>query len=172
MSQQNNLYFDYKVTDVVGFGRYSYNDSMFYIKKESYYILDILKKLGIDHLKNKYMSELSGGECQKVLIARVFAQNPDIILLDEMNNNLDISSQIYVIENIQEFFKNKILIGVFHDLNLVRNLNTKVMILKDSIKYKYGQADEILTRENLKNVYGIDVVAFIINSLEKWKKKY
>lgn len=171
LSQQSSMYFDYKVIDVIKFGRYSYNDSNFFVRKESGYILDILKNIGIDHLKDKYMSELSGGECQKVFIARVFAQNPDIVLLDEMNNNLDIKSQIYIIENIKKFFKDKILITVFHDLNLVRNLNNKVMILKDSKKYKYGSIDDVLNRENLKNVYDVDVVEFMVNSLSKWESK-
>lgn len=166
LSQNFNMYFDYKVIDVVNFGRYSYNEDF----SNEEIIDDILKNMGIYHLKNKYMSSLSGGECQKVFISRVFVQNPDIILLDELNNNLDIKSQIYIVNNIKELFKDKILITVFHDLNLVRHLNQKVMILKDSKIYKYAYVDEVLTKENLKNVYGVDVVDFMISSLKKWEK--
>lgn len=167
LSQQITMYFDYKVIDVVKFGLYSYGKFNSYNEK----IYEVLKNIGIYHLKDKYMSELSGGERQKVFIGRVFAQNPDIILLDELNNNLDIKSQIYIIENLNNWFKDKILISVFHDLNLVRNLNSKVMALKDSKIYKCGDIDEVFNKENLREIYEVDVENFMRNSLRKWEKE-
>ncbi len=169
LPQQINMYFDYKVRDVVKFGRYAHSKWKFWDKKESDHINEILKDMNIYHLKDKYMSELSGGECQKVFIARVLAQNSDIILLDELSNNLDINSQIYMVQNINRWFKDKILISVFHDLNLIRNLDNRVMVIKNSKIYKYGDVDSIFTRDNLKNIYGVDIQEFMISSLEKWQ---
>ena len=166
LSQQTSMYFDYKVIDVIKFGLYSYEK--FNINDEKIY--EVLKNIGIHNLKDKYMSELSGGERQKVYIGRVFVQNPDIILLDEFNNNLDIKSQIHIVENLNNWFKDKILISVFHDLNLVRNLNSKVIALKDSKIYKYGDTDEVFCNENLREIYEVDVENFMRNSLMKWEK--
>lgn len=168
LPQKVNLYFDYKVYDFVKFGRYSYEKWGEIRKDNEDFIINILEKLDIYNLKDNYMSELSGGECQRVFIARVFVQDSDIILFDEMNNNLDINSQIYIVKNINDWFRDKILISVFHDLNFVRNLNSNVMVIKDSRVYKYGSVNEILTGEVLKNIYGVDVREFMINSLEKW----
>ena len=84
LPQQINMYFDYKVRDVVKFGRYAHSKWKFWDKKESDYINEILKDMNIYHLKDKYMSELSGGERQKVFIARVLAQNSDIILFSTL----------------------------------------------------------------------------------------
>lgn len=167
LSQQVTMYFDYKVIDVIKFGLYSYEKSNIDNEK----IHEMLKDIGIYHLKDKYMSELSGGERQKVFIGRVFAQDPDIILLDEFNNNLDIKSQIHIVENLNNWFKNKILISVFHDLNLVRNLNSKVMALKDSKIYKYGDVHEVFYRDTLRALYDIDVEKFMINSFGKWGRE-
>lgn len=168
LPQKVNLYFDYKVYDFVRFGRYCHKKWGIIREDNEDFIIDILKKLDIYSLKDNYMSKLSGGECQRVFIARVFVQNSDIILFDEMNNNLDIGSQIYIVKNINDWFKDKILISVFHDLNLVKNLNSNVMVIKDSRVYRYGGVDEILTGGILKNIYGIDVREFMIDSLKKW----
>lgn len=168
LPQKNDLYFDYKVYDFIKFGLYPHKRFGFTNKCDDNFIDNILRKLDIYKLKYRYISELSGGECQMVFIARVFVQNTDIVLFDEMNNNLDINSQIYIIENINTWFKDKILISVFHDLNLVRNLDSKVMVIKKSKIYKCGSVDEVFTSELLKNIYGVDVRKFMIKSLEKW----
>ncbi len=61
--------------------------------------------------------------------------------------------------------------SVFHDLNLVRNLDSLVMVLKDSKIYKYGDVDSIFNKNILQSVYGVDVQKFMINSFNKWNKK-
>ncbi|BAK79478.1 Ferrichrome transport ATP-binding protein FhuC [Candidatus Arthromitus sp. SFB-mouse-SU] len=168
--QQNNMYFDYKVSDVIRFGRYIYERWNFrYGDCENLDI--ILKNMGIYHLKDRFMSELSGGEKQRVFISRILYQDPYIILLDEFNNNIDLSTQIYIIENFRDIFKDKIIVSVFHDLNLVRNLDSLVMVLKDSKIYKYGDVDSIFNKNILQSVYGVDVQKFMINSFNKWNKK-
>lgn len=169
LPQKNDLYFDYKVYDFLKFGLYPHRNFGFTNRNDDDFIVNVLKKLDIYKLKDNYISELSGGECQMVFIARVFVQNTEIVLLDEINNNLDINSQIYIIENINNWFKDKILISVFHDLNLVGNLNSNVMVIKNSKIYKYGEIDEVFTGELLQTVYGVDVKKFMIKSLGKWR---
>ncbi|BAK80853.1 putative ferrichrome transport ATP-binding protein FhuC [Candidatus Arthromitus sp. SFB-rat-Yit] len=168
--QQTDMYFDYKVLDVVKFGRYSNYKKWKFVREYDEDLDIILKNMGIYHLKNRFMSELSGGEKQRVFISRILYQDPYIILLDEFNNNMDLKTQIYIIENFKEIFKDKIILSVFHDLNIVRNLNTLVMVLKDCKVYKYGDVDNIFNKNVLKSVYGVDVEKFMIDSLNKWNK--
>lgn len=157
LPQNTYSYFDYKVFEVASFGIYA-NDG-----RDDERVDCVLKNLGIYHLRNNYMSELSCGEVQMVFISRVFVQDSDIILMDELSNNLDIKSQIHIIKNLNNWFKDKILINVFHDLNLVKNLNNDVMVIKNSKIYKYGSVYEILKRDVLKEIYGIDIKDFIID---------
>lgn len=169
LSQTTTMNYDFKVKDVVSFGRYAYKE--LYKDENEQIINDCLSLLGISHLKNYYMSELSGGESQKVFIARVMCQNSEIILLDEPNNNLDFKFYVDIIENLKLWFENKIVISVLHDLNLVSLLDSKVMAIKDSQVYKIGSVDEVFQNEILENIYGFDVESFMLNSLKKWERR-
>lgn len=168
LSQNINIYFDYKVIDVVKFGRYSYGRKISY--EQNIRLIEILKNMGIYHLRDKYISELSGGQAQKVFISRILFQDPYVVLLDEFNNNLDLGTQIYMLNNLNSLFKDKILISVFHDLNIVRGLNSRVMILKNGGIYKYGDDSTIFNRRILQDVYGVDVKQFMEDSFYRWTK--
>lgn len=170
LSQQTDMYFDYKVLDVVKFGRYNTYERWKFEREYDGDLDTILKNMGIHHLKNRFMSELSGGEKQRVFISRILYQDPYIILLDEFNNNMDLKTQIYIMENFKEIFKDKIILSVFHDLNIIRNLNTLVMVIKDYKVYKYGDVDSVFDKNILQSVYGVDVEKFMIDSFKKWNK--
>ena len=172
LSQYHDTYFDYKSIDIVKFARYSYRNTwqIFNTKENELYINEILKNMGIYDLRDKYMSELSGGEKQKIYLARVLAQDTKIILLDEPSNNLDIQFQIYLFENIPKWCKNKILVVVSHDLNFINVLDDKIMLLKDSKIFRYGKSEDVFTRDNLEKVYNIDIGKFMLNSLKQWEK--
>ncbi len=167
LHQEINTYFNYKVVDVIKFGRYVHDKWKLSLKNKD----ELLWRLGISHLENKYMDELSGGERQRVFIARVLAQDTDIILFDEPSNNLDMKYQIYMIENISKWFEGKILISIFHDLNLVNNLDCNIMMLKDSKVYRYGKIDEVFNKFNLQDLYEMDVEKFMLDSFKKWKRR-
>lgn len=168
LSQNMNVYFDYKVVDVIKFGRYCYGKNL---KDHDYSnLIDILKNMGIYHLKDKYTSELSGGELQKVFISRILFQDPYVVLLDEFNNNLDLGTQIYMLNNLKSLFEDRILISVFHDLNLVRRLGSKIMVLKGGEVYKYGDESTVFNRRVLNDVYGVDVEQFMKDSFYRWIK--
>lgn len=173
LTQFNESYFDYKVIDVVKLGRYAHEKrGIFNITRDdNEKVLESLEKLKIIDLKDKYLSELSGGQIQKVFIGRMVAQNPDIVLLDEPNNNLDLKSQINLIEIINEVFCEKIVISVFHDLNIVSTLDFNILMLKDGKIHDYGNMEEVFSKENLYEIYGIDVQRFMENSFLKWSKR-
>ena len=122
--------------------------------------------------KDKMINELSGGQLQRVFLARVFAQNPDIILLDEPTNHLDLKHQIELLENLNKWTKenNKIVIAVLHDLNLVQYIADNVLLLNEGMPISYGKVNEVLKNDILKQVYGLDIKEFMINILKKWEQ--
>lgn len=172
MSQISQLYFPYTVYDTVSLGRYAYSKRAF--SKLSYedkqIIIDSMKKVGVYDLKDKMITELSGGQLQRVFLARVFAQDPDIILLDEPTNHLDFKNQIDLLENLNEWVKNnnKIVIGVLHDLNLVQYFADKVLMIKDGEEVSYGTPENVLKDKLLNDIYGMDIKNFMVNILQKW----
>lgn len=172
MSQITQLYFPYTVYDTVSLGRYAYSKGAFarLSSKDTKIIIDSMKKVGIYELKDKMITELSGGQLQRVFLAKVFAQNPDVILLDEPTNHLDFKHQIELLENLNDWSKNnnKIVVGVLHDLNLVQYFAHNVLILKDGKEVEYGLPEEVLSGSTLNKVYGIDIKDFMKNILQKW----
>jgi len=118
------------------------------------------KILDYFHLKEiafRNTNELSGGELQKVLIARAVVQEPKILLLDEPINHLDIYNQIEVMSIIRKITKklNIITIIVMHDINIALRFSDKFILLKDKKIFKYGDK-KIITPDTLKEVYNID----------------
>ena len=172
MSQMSQVYFPYTVYDTVSLGRYAYSKGAFskLSKQDREIVEDSMKKVGVYELKDKLITELSGGQLQRVFLAKIFAQDPDIILLDEPTNHLDFKHQIELLENLSEWVKknNKIVIGVLHDLNLVQYFADNVLMIKSGEGVSYGKPDDVFKRDVLNDIYGIDIKEFMLNILEKW----
>ncbi|MEG0855780.1 MAG: ABC transporter ATP-binding protein [Terrisporobacter sp.] len=172
MSQISEIHFPYTVYDTVALGRYAYSTGTFsrLSSEDKKIIVDSMNKVGIDDLKDKLITELSGGQIQRVFLARVFAQNPDIILLDEPTNHLDFKNQIDLLENLNDWVKsnNKIVIGVLHDLNLVQYFADKVLMLDNGEEAAYGNPQEVLSGSTVNDIYGIDIKDFMMSILKKW----
>ena len=173
MSQISEIYFDYSVFDTVILGRYSsFKDKIFSIpdKKDKEIVLECLERLKIIHLKDKSINELSGGELQKVFLARVFAQNPKVILMDEPANHLDLNSQIELIYNLKEWASKDLrcIIAVMHDINNVFNFANKILLLDKGENLYFGDYENF-NLELLNKIYNVNVVEYMKNSLSKWK---
>ena len=172
MSQTSQIYFPYTVYDTISLGRYAYSKGAFskLSLTDKRIIVDSMKKVGIYELKDKLITELSGGQLQRVFLAKIFAQDPDIILLDEPTNHLDFKNQIDLLENLNEWVKtnNKIVIGVLHDLNLVQYFADKVLMIQSGKVVSYGRPEDVLKGEILNDIYGMDIKEFMVNILQKW----
>jgi iron complex transport system ATP-binding protein len=126
--------------------------------------LDIVQKaldnMGIAHMAGKFMDELSGGEKQKVYIARTLAQEPQLYLLDEPTSNLDLKHQIEVLEITKRLTREQgvSMIMALHDLNLAMKYSDKIAIMQKGRLYAYGTPEDVLTVENINKVYGVEAV--------------
>ena len=161
MSQLSEIHFPYTVYETVSLGRYPYLKGAFssLSKEDVKIILDSIEKVGLTEYRDKMITELSGGQIQRVFLAKLFAQNPDIILLDEPTNHLDFKYQVELLEHVKTWAKTnkKIVIGVLHDLNLVHYFADKVIMLDNGNIVSEGTSMEVLNDDKLKNVYDIDI---------------
>ncbi len=135
---------------IAPFFRYSSKD------KESVYTL--LEKIGITDLANRQISELSGGEFQKMLIARALATNPKLLLLDEPTASVDAASRDQIYSLLAELNKNMTIILVTHDLLAVSSQVNRLACLNGQLVY-HGEPE--LTEKVVNNLYGcpVDLIA-------------
>ena len=117
----------------------------------------VMEQLGIASIKLRPINELSGGEVQKVMLARALVQQPKLLLLDEPTSNLDPRNQHEIMNLIHNMAKeqNFAVITVIHDLNLAARYCDRFLFMKDGTVFSYGGADA-MTRDTIKSVYGID----------------
>jgi len=172
LSQNAQVFFPYTVYETVSMGRYAYSKGLFknHLTEDINIIENISKKLDIWDIKEQMIDELSGGTLQRVFLARALIQTPDLILLDEPANHLDLKHQIELLNYLKTWVKenNKSLIGVFHDLNLARLFADSAIVMNSGIISAHGKIDEVLNSGVLNEVYGIDICAFMKESLKKW----
>ena len=163
---------DFLVKDIVLMGRYPYKQHFGTYSSEDVKIAEhYMNEVGITHLSNEEIHHLSGGEKQRVFIAKALTQKPQILLLDEPTNHLDLKCQIEILDYLNKWTKenNKIIVAVLHDLNLVQAFGEMVVMMNDGKIIGSGNPKDVLTEERLQEVYGIDVKGFMLEVLEKWR---
>lgn len=133
-------------------------------KKDLEVVKSVLLRMGLTRFAKRFLYELSGGEKQKVLIARALAQEPEVLLLDEPTSNLDVRHQLEVMELVQDIAlqQKKCVLMVVHDLNLAARFADKVLMLKDGTVYAAGTPQDALVPESIKAVYGVE--SMIVNT--------
>ena len=144
------------VHDVVMLGRRPYMKFGF-TEKDHQIVHSAMDRLNLDPLRGRFLNQLSGGERQKVMLARALAQQPKLLLLDEPTSSLDIHNQYQVLEIVRELCHHDGLtaVVVIHDLNLALRFCDRFLLLRQGQVYAYGDY-RILTPEALKAVYQID----------------
>ncbi len=117
---------------------------------------EILTDFGLTDYKARYLNELSGGELQRVVLARAMAQEPHFLLLDEPTSNLDPKNQHTMLKTVKALAKHHQMSVaiVIHDLNLAVRYCDKFLFLKDGKKYAYGGIESVTT-ETIEAVYGM-----------------
>ena len=149
------------VFDAVLIGRRPYlnwNPSI----KDFKIVSEVLHLLELEEFVLRDLNELSGGEKQKVLIARGIVQEPEIMLLDEPTSNLDLRHQLEVLEIIKYLVKKRTIsvIMAMHDLNLASKYSDKLVMLKNGKIFSTGTPKQVITPENIKSVYGVEATVY------------
>lgn len=118
---------------------------------------DAMDRLDLDAMRGRFLNQLSGGEKQKVMLARALAQQPKALLLDEPTSALDIQNQYQVLKMVRNICHkdNMIAVVVIHDLNLALRFCDRFLLMKDGQVYRFGD-HTILDSEALKETYGVD----------------
>jgi len=117
-----------------------------------------LEQLGLADYALRYLDELSGGELQKVVIARALAQDPKVLLMDEPTSSLDLRNQLEVLSLIRRITREQKIAAVvaMHDLNLALRFADRFILLKDQHIFAAG-GPEVITPENVEAVYSVPV---------------
>ncbi|MGF7184694.1 iron complex transport system ATP-binding protein [Desulfitispora alkaliphila] len=155
--QDTIINFNFSVWEVVLMGRMPHQGRFASETKEDLNVAKQAMELtNTWHLRDKSVAALSGGERQRVVLARALAQEPQVMLLDEPIANLDLNHQIEALSLIKELNKNTGLTSVIvlHDLNLAARFCQKLILLNKGKVYAAGKPSEVITRENIKAVYG------------------
>lgn len=160
LRQENNSDFSYTILEMVLMGRSPHRK--FYegnSAEDKELAHQALQRVGMDHAANRRFAYLSGGEKQRVLIARSLAQEADILLLDEPTNHLDVHYQWLLMEIIRSL--NKTVLSVFHELNLACAFCDYLYVLNDHKIVRQGKPAEICTKELLADIFRIDADVFV-----------
>ena len=117
---------------------------------------EIIERVGLSEMKLRALDELSGGELQKVMLARALVQQPRVMLLDEPTSNLDPKNQYEMMKLVRQVAdeKNITVLVVIHDLSLAMRFCDKFLLMKDGKVFTYGDKS-VLTDENIYPVYGM-----------------
>lgn len=154
VAQHNYYNFDFLIEEVVQMGRTPHKDPMEMDNKEDEAIVDdALKLVNMHHMKGRKFSSLSGGEQQRVILARALAQQTPCIVLDEPTNHLDIQYQLEVLDIVKSIGCTALC--ALHDLNLAAQFCDRIYILKDGRIVGEGRPEDVLTEEMIENVYGV-----------------
>lgn len=153
---------DIPVEDYVLMGRFPYYGQFrFFETKEDYEIAQKYMELtGIFHLRNKNMSELSGGEQQLASIAKALTQEPQLLLLDEPTSHLDITHQVEVLNLIQRLNEQLGLavLMIIHDLNLAGEYCNYLIMLNNGKIHIKGRPETVLNYQTIEEVYNTVVI--------------
>lgn len=154
--QENSREVDFTVEEIVMMGRYPYIDLLGSETKEDIKIVnDILERLGIWKFKNRYISELSGGEAQKVFIARALAQKTNILLLDEPTSMLDVHNSVEIMNLIEKMKLEEDLtvIMVLHDLNIAFEYCDEIALMNEGEVIIIDSKENVIKSNLLEKVY-------------------
>lgn len=154
VGQENSIPFDFSVGEIVAMGRSPHKKLLEgETEEDKKIVVNALKQVNLEHMIYKNYMHLSGGEKQRVIIARVLAQQTEFLLLDEPTNHLDIHHQLQIFDLIKEL--GVTVLSAIHDLNIAALYCDRLYIVKDGKIVAFGTPVEVLTKEIILQVFDI-----------------
>ncbi len=154
VTQHNYFNFDFKVEEVVMMGRTPHKRSMEMDNDEDRRIVrDALEKVNMYEMRDRSFSSLSGGEQQRIILARALAQETPCLILDEPTNHLDVKYQLEVLDIVKELGCTTLC--ALHDLNLAAEYCDRIYILLEGRVVAEGSPEDIITESLIERVYGV-----------------
>ncbi|MCH5194806.1 MAG: ABC transporter ATP-binding protein [Oscillospiraceae bacterium] len=157
-------YFDYTVYETVAMGRYAHRDSIFSEAsgEDEEAVRRCMDEVGLTGLEDESITRLSGGQLQRVFLARAFVQEPDIIFLDEPANHLDLKYVSGLITLLKKWVgSGRSAVGVFHDPGLAAAVSDRIMLMDEGQSVLCDTPSEVLLSERMNEVFETDVGAYM-----------
>jgi len=158
--QESAVAFPYTVAEIVLMARASFHSPLaFEGEKDLAVARQAMERTDTLALSNRYLHELSGGEKQRVMIARALAQEPQILLLDEPSAFLDLQHQVQILDLMRQLNREQgpTIIAALHDLNLAALYFDRLVMLRDGKIYRDGSPENVITEETIRELYGVPV---------------
>lgn len=172
LSQSSGVHAAFTVEQIVAMGRYSHRRGLLGADEPDLpqRVQQALTMTGMAAQRSQSMLTLSGGERQRAFLSQVFCQDPQVLLLDEPANHLDLVYQKQIFGMIDEWRQQpgKLVISVVHDLSLARRYGTHALLMDRGCCVAQGTIDAVLTDEHLNRVWGMDVRAWRDELYNAW----
>ncbi|MCX2811729.1 MULTISPECIES: ABC transporter ATP-binding protein [Bacillus] len=158
LKQTNQINIRLTIKDLVSFGRFPYSQGKL-TDEDWVHINQALSYMKLDELKDKYLDQLSGGQCQRAFIAMIIAQDTDYIFLDEPLNNLDMKHSVEMMKLLKRLVEDfgKTVVVVIHDINFASVYSDHIVALKNGRIVKEGPAEEIIETSVLEDIYDMTI---------------
>lgn len=154
--QDTDVAFPFTVREIVLMGRHPHVGRLAPLTDADLVIADeAMRTTNTLHLADRLVTEVSGGERQRVLIARTIAQQPKILLLDEPTSHLDINHQLEILSLIQSLTPGITVVGVFHDFNLASYFCDRLILMSEGRIIAAGTPAEVLTAERIGESFSV-----------------
>lgn len=165
MNQSTDVNLNLTIEDLVSFGRYPYSKGNL-TWEDMEIVNDAIYNTGIDHIRNKYITQVSGGERQRALVSLLLAQQSKYILLDEPLNNLDMKSSVQLMDLLRNIVHNNgvTVIIVLHDINFAMNYADSLILMNKGQIAHHGSPESIRTNGIMSEIYGIPIDIMLTNN--------
>ena len=172
LTQNHSVGYSFSVRELVGLGRYPYRKGIIGGKDEdnARMVEQAIQDVGLGEFADRSLLTLSGGELQRAFIAQLFAQDPNVLMLDEPTNNLDLIFQKEVFDLLKKWVaqKDRAILSVVHDLGLARSYGNKALLLDRGTSVAYGDMDSVFSDDMINGVYKLDMRQWMSKLYSHW----